>query len=270
VGRRRKRSGKCLFCQQEGKLSREHVIPQWIGKALQIQTNVEVYTGSERVHTLEALSIVLPRICQGCNIGWMSDLEERVKPVLEPILLGARPGNRRVIDPSQQATLATWAVKTSLLLTIREFEDQEHGWIPADNLQWLYQRRGADLPPPGARVWVGGLQTDSIPASAQAACLFGVEHQPLATCGTFSVGNVIFQVFCCPQDQAEHPPEVEEWLAPKGLYKAALQQITHSSAPLNWPRESVFEADALSTLAGRLRQGLPGPPSDADSKAPAA
>jgi hypothetical protein len=70
----------------------------------------------------------------------MNELEERTAPVLGPMLPG--PALSAVLDPVQQAILATWAVKTSLLLTYRTFKLQSAGWIPADNLKWLYLTAG--------------------------------------------------------------------------------------------------------------------------------
>ena len=102
------------------------MIPTWLANALDISGDVNEYQGTRHISRLDALAIVLPQICVSCNSGWMNDLELRVRPILEPLLLGARRGDSRVIDPSQQATLATWAVKTSLLLAARKFRRQRH------------------------------------------------------------------------------------------------------------------------------------------------
>lgn len=97
---------------------------------------------------LDALSVVLPRVCVRCNTGWMKQLEDRTAPVLGPMLLD--PPLPVVLDPARQATLATWAVKTSLLLGHGNFTHQQGGWVPADNLTWLHLHGRFDQPPPGA------------------------------------------------------------------------------------------------------------------------
>lgn len=45
--------------------------------------------------------------------------------------------------------------------------------MPADTLQWLnrHHKLLLLLPPPGCRVWMSGLMTTDIPASAQSGCL---------------------------------------------------------------------------------------------------
>jgi hypothetical protein len=55
-------------------------------------------------------------------------------------------------------------VKTALLLTLGKFRGQDHGWIPPSTLRWLYDHRALQMPPPGTRVWVSGLNTKDVPA----------------------------------------------------------------------------------------------------------
>jgi hypothetical protein len=162
----------CLFCGSTSSPSREHVIPKWVGRDLGIGAVSEERHG--RTRRLDALSIVLPQVCVICNTGWMNNLERRVRPVLAPMLLCAASSLPVILNPGQQAMLATWAVKTSLLLTYRAFRQQSGGWIPDDNLKWHYHHRHSDMPPPGARVWLGGIRprdpatSRSLSASAQA------------------------------------------------------------------------------------------------------
>ena len=258
----RRRSNKpCLFCGRTNASSREHVIAEWVGKALDIKGRVEEYRAGVHVTTMDALSIVLRQVCVGCNTGWMSRLERHAKPILEPLLLGAKKDDTRVINPSQQATLATWAVKTSLLLAFRKFSGTEHGWIPMDNLEWLYKRRLSQLPPPCARVWIGGVDAKGqMPSSVQAACIYKADHVPAAHCGTFSLGYVVFQVFCCEQVDVPHPPEIERWLETKGPYHSSLLSITPSSSAIRWPPTEVFEIDALEPWRDACAKDSPSSP----------
>lgn len=187
----------------------------------------------------------------------MGNLETAARPVLEPLLLGSPPGTSRELDPDEQAILATWAVKTSLLLVLSKLRSQPQGWIPASTLQWLYQHHDARMAPPGTRVWMSGLDTSDVPAWLRAACLYDADGRPSAQCVTFSVGCVLFQVFCCEQQDAILSPDNEAWLAPAAPYAAALLQITPSSSALRWPPGTVFGVRDLDDLAARLRQGLP-------------
>ena len=256
VTERARNTTPCVFCGATGSLSREHVIAKWVRKALQITEPVKVYSGTTYVGAAETLAIVFREVCTNCNTGWMERLESAARPVLEPLLLGAAPGTSRVLDPDQQAVLATWAVKTSLLLTLSEFRSQDYGWIPVSTLQWLHEHNDLRVPPPGSRVWMGGFNTSDVPARVQAGCLYDTSRKPAAQCTTFSVGCILFQVFTTEQDDADLPPDTDAWLAPKGLYAHALLQIAPSISPIRWPPQAVFGADDLESLAGRLRQGL--------------
>jgi hypothetical protein len=233
------------------------VVPRWARKALQIDNPVKEYSGTAYVGAAETLAITFHEVCISCNTGWMGALETAARPVLEPLLLGAAPGSSLELDPDQQAVLATWAVKTSLLLVLSKLRGQPHGWIPASTLQWLYRHHDSRMPPPGTRVWMGGLNTSDTPAWLRSVCLYDVGGQPTAQCVTFSVGCVLFQVFCCEQRDAALSPDIEAWLAPADPYSPALLQITPSSSALRWPPCAVFNVGDLEDLAGRLRQGLP-------------
>jgi hypothetical protein len=69
------------------------------------------------------------------------------------------------------------------------------GELMAASMQdWLYRNHRSCMPPPGSRVWMGGLKTSDVSASVQAACLTDAQDDPVAHCGTFWVGNVLFQV----------------------------------------------------------------------------
>lgn len=221
---------------------------------------VEERSGTAR--RWDALNVVLPQVCLNCNTGWMKDLEQRTATVLGPMLLG--PALPVTLDPARQATLATWAVKTSLLLTYRKFKIQAGGWIPADNLTWLYLHGRSDRPPPGARVWLGGIRPRDaatyrrLSASVQAGCLLDKAANPVAHVGTFSLGHVLFQVFCCETHNSALSPESEAWLAPAGQFQSALVQITPPSTEVSWPPDAVFATDAVQIVGERLQAPPPG------------
>lgn len=246
----------CVICRQSGEMSTEHVIARQIRRLLGIKEPVKEYIGSKYIRRDETLAIVLRNVCVTCNNGWLDHLDRKVMPVLEPILLGAAPGTHRILDPATQATLATWAVKVSLLLMLSKFRSHESGWIPQCSLDWLRRNYAEGIPPPGTRVWLGGVNTNNTPSWFRAACLYDDKKQPAAHFGTFSVGCDVFQVFCCRQEDASLSPENEVFLAARGPYQSSLLQIAPSISSVHWPPENVFTVDALPVLAGRLQDGL--------------
>lgn len=246
----------CVFCDTTGSLSTEHVVPKWLRKALLIQEQVREFSGVTYVGAAETLSIVFHEVCTRCNQTWMEALESAVRPLLKPLLLGTPADTSVVLGPDDQAILATWAVKTGLLLALSKFRGTNHGWIPADTLQWLYLHHALLLPSPGCRVWMSGLDTSDIPASVQAACLYDEDGCPAAQIVTFSVGCVLFQVFAPRQQDADVAVDTETWLAPVGPFQQALLQIAPADSPVRWPPSAVCSPADRELVARRLTTGL--------------
>lgn len=272
MSRRQKVTKPCLFCGAAGSLSREHVIPRWAAKELGVGAVSEERSGKAR--KLDALSIVLPQVCVRCNTGWMNKLEQRTAPLLAPMLLGPASALPIVLDPLQQAVLATWAVKTSLLLTYRTFKAQSGGWIPDDNLKWLFLHGPSEMPP-GARVWLGAVRprdpatSRNLSASAQAECLLDSSSNPVAHIGTFSLGHVLFQVFCCERHASDLSSDSQAWLAPATQFASSLIEITRASTHVSWPPEAVFATDAVQIVGQRISAPPPqlrGAPSGRDPR----
>ena len=55
----------------------------------------------------------LNRICEDCNNGWMSDLEQRAKPVIVDLMSGNT--KLEALDANEREVLARWAGKLPLL-----------------------------------------------------------------------------------------------------------------------------------------------------------
>ena len=144
-----------------------------------------------------ALHVVLKdSVCGGCNNGWMSQLEISFINVFRAQL--SRPSQCH-LDPLMQERVATWAVKTALLLMIYTESSGmgPGGYVPKDNLRWLYENQDPPSLPPGTKVWLGTVANPgNRPVFHQAAAL-GVEANGPITAyfSTFTLGYLIFQVF---------------------------------------------------------------------------
>jgi hypothetical protein len=111
----------CLSCGLTSNTpSGEHVFSDWLLKELQCQELPMHFSrrygdGTTSVHRtgITIGSFRLKRVCEGCNNGWMSRLEDRAKPILLPLMKG-----QRGIDSLQEdecRILAKWAGKTALI-----------------------------------------------------------------------------------------------------------------------------------------------------------
>jgi hypothetical protein len=91
------------------------VWPAWLLAAL---------SGDERSHVLHASTVnpfrqwegapaalTVRRVCRACNNGWMSELETLAQPIVTPLVFG----ESMTLDIEQQISVATWAIKASML-----------------------------------------------------------------------------------------------------------------------------------------------------------
>jgi len=128
------------------------VIPQWLQKHLDIseedlQPSHFAADGkllSTRRHGLN--SLVAGRVCSLCNNGWMSQLEERARPLLVPLM----EASREVVDLTVQerAILGEWALKTVAVLNAAS---NFHSNVPTAHFHALYRREA--LPPNGVKIF---------------------------------------------------------------------------------------------------------------------
>jgi hypothetical protein len=121
----------CIFCRKPPvKRSVEHILPQWMWPVLGLGsgtgiTNVHkrrvscgesqlTYVVIKNFPTTSANGFVEGRMCKKCNTGWMSRVENKVKPILSP--LTERPTSIEHLSKSDREILSLWAVKTALVL----------------------------------------------------------------------------------------------------------------------------------------------------------
>lgn len=99
----------------------------------------------EREYSKPAHSITVGVVCESCNNTWMSDLESRAKPYLEPML----DGYGRLLHESAQRTLATWALKTSMM--VEHTHGAKRHVIPSQEYDHLFTH---GKPSERIRIWI--------------------------------------------------------------------------------------------------------------------
>ena len=171
----RRRVVDCTFCGDRGVFSSsEDVFPQWLIKKLAHVAEVIIPGVEPRFvhHTYDdpsafrddmrgrspgdrgvgkrrlgakPVAYKLPEVCDTCNRGWMSRLEE----VSKNVMMGFVEGRGKVLDPFDQLYISMWAVKTCLTYDAC----QEQRYVGPD----VGSRRLFMLgyPLPGAHVLIG-------------------------------------------------------------------------------------------------------------------
>ena len=109
-------SETCIFCGQKGKKSKEHLWPVWMheylgkegdGNNVRESTsfkNREHIGGSKFERQGYLFTTKFRVVCRSCNSGWMSKLEEAIKPVLLKLV----KGEETKLQEEDQKLLSRW------------------------------------------------------------------------------------------------------------------------------------------------------------------
>lgn len=111
----------CIFCGQRRSRAREDIVSKWVSEEIggvgPFDTDhIGIVPGApqsaRRSRSGSLASLKLHDVCASCNSGWMSRLEDNVKPVLIPMIQG-RP---TTLSVAQQRLIAAWAQLKALTL----------------------------------------------------------------------------------------------------------------------------------------------------------
>jgi len=128
------RRATCVFCGGTP-VNREHVFPRWMSRALRNRGAKQFILGMKGVtYRSGEINLTVRQFCESCNSGWMAALERATQPILAPMLLNT---DLQVLSEEDQATLATWAYKTALVLMAHEHP----GSLPDRWFETFYRER---------------------------------------------------------------------------------------------------------------------------------
>lgn len=137
----------CVFCGGRP-LTREHVFGRWLreqhGETVAVATSLTT-AGKTKIGKPEVpFDLTAKVVCQECNNGWMSSLEEAFKSRHVTMLHGV-PSE---LDGKSQTEIASWFYKTFLMLEKRALAAD---WLVPDEALRNFKN---ELTPP-ASVWIG-------------------------------------------------------------------------------------------------------------------
>lgn len=149
----------CIFCSNPG-LSREHIWADWLKNYIpknepshdQLSATIHKhYTDVKRKKVQGDLrSRRLRVVCEECNIGWMSKLQEKAKPFLEPLM-------RREqfhFDANAQEVVAAWI---TMFVMVAEYLDASKVSTPQFEREAFMASKE---PPTKWKIWIGDLQRE--------------------------------------------------------------------------------------------------------------
>jgi hypothetical protein len=178
---------QCLFCTRTVD-SAEHIWSDWILKDLKLSEPIRINIAKRPGVWKEGPEIRVKCVCQRCNNGWMSDLENENKPHVGAMI----HDEPTTLEPWQQKLLARWAVLKAIVIE------------SANRLRTPFytasERTGLTPPSPflpiETRVWIGRLSAKAFHAGGTDA--WGeIEKIPKAlhaSITTIVVGHLVIQV----------------------------------------------------------------------------
>ncbi len=149
----------CIFCQRPRKMSAEHIWGNWTKDVVARTSNkhdsayVTVMKPGEpqppqvRTRAGDPLDATVPIVCEECNSGWMSEIQNRAKPHLTPLFRG----EVCQVDRIAQSAIAAWIAMAS---TTGEYSTKFPGRIAVQqgDRDWLMKTQTA---PKNWRIWIG-------------------------------------------------------------------------------------------------------------------
>jgi hypothetical protein len=234
-------------------MTNEHVIGQWISTLLRPDPKMPpvqhaVYSWGELQRSWSANKFdTRVKVCEPCNNGWMSGLENEVgKPILSPLILGAEYASLTAYD---QIGISSWACKLAMAFEFvsergrdvfftaserREFKDE---LLPPNIVVWLAQYVGD-----------GAAHFRSVNRDIE-NFEDGRKYRLLAT--TLSVGRLAFQLVAIRNDAGELVrPIALNGLRPHPIWRDATVRIWPASKkPVRFP--PVVTLNELRTLGAR-------------------
>lgn len=233
------------MCDNAGPLTDEHIISKTVRKQLPLSARITT-TFAGRNKTRGVLYCVIRKsVCEHCNTGWMRQLEDFVVDTVGPEIGSA---DQVTLDPSVCERIATWAIKTGLLLEVWTGLHGHGAYVPNDNLRWLAKHTS---PPPRSRVWIAGVDYRHRYSWSQGMSLFAPNGKGVGLVTTFSVGSFGFQVIAL--DIETDDEELMNRLAsirPPEYSPNPTAEIWPSGTLVKWPvNDTLMNVDLLPSWA---------------------
>ena len=190
-------------------------------------------------HVSSFLPHVQVSICDPCNTGWMSRMEDDAKAILDPMIRG----QSRVVGRDEQRLLAAWVAKFAFSY-ICEVDPQNIPFFTEE-----YHALRETLRPPGrARIWMGHstgpqawISADvksylATPVSSTA----GLDSPATAANGFVAAHSVVLIGHWLPDENPDaHATWRDELFTDP--WRAGLRRIYPYEADIEWPTDDIPE-----------------------------
>lgn len=257
---------QCLFCGDPSARSREHAFPNWLnGVLLEADAGPSVaerFAVADGAPTLTswttdaAAKQTVRKVCGKCNNGWMAELESKAKPLLSPMI----KGQAQSLDRAAQLLVATWAMKTFVVL------DEAVGTTHQVSETSRRLLKEEERPPEDSWVFISGIESSIGPlrfthAAAHTEQLDGeAAHFDVYTLqmGALVIQGVVTDISLSASDRwgseksPTFPAELERLDFETSLFPPRLETVT-------WPSPKLLYDARFLQYVQRMRGGEDSP-----------
>lgn len=236
----------CRFCSAPAD-SLEDAWPRWITNQFKgaRPSEVRAERGGTRLKPWRTLqpTLTIRCVCQGCNNGWMSELEQAVSPILQPLLTGQECS----IAVSGQAVISLWAVKTAMVLeALDPIEKRAY-----DEIQCARLRERAAIPW-RTSIWLAPSLDPAWFMSTKNRHV-GASQAVIGASTTMAFGHVAVQVLTMRVPETVGPQTEVTTDVRRGPWPQTTVQIWPPRVAFNWPPAMAVQGEAgLDALADRF------------------
>jgi hypothetical protein len=152
---------RCVFCDDAGKITLEHLIPDWMTSGEDTSRHLYIresggpnFQPIRDVREGPARDLTAKGPCDRCNNGWMNEIDHGPKDVLDVLGPQLIKGKRVKLTKTKKIALATWAAKYALMFQLTHGRDRRFA-IPEADYRRFYDERS-----PGGlmRLWTGYME----------------------------------------------------------------------------------------------------------------
>jgi hypothetical protein len=247
----------CVFCGGKP-LSKEHIFADWMADYIPrtlprhrlVTTVVFDDRTEERTRRREGdpHTRTVRCVCEPCNNGWMSRLQEEAKPIVGPMLQGRSARlNRR-----EQAKLASWA---AMMVMVAEFMDRNMVAVPQHQRNFLRREKRI---PTRWRVLIASREPSDHSRFTHHALALTKPGQKIEPAGPHGVApsNTQTSTICLGEHLVVHvissntvPDIIQRWEFPDRLAPALKQIWPIVENDVSWPLAETLHPEDLAYLA---------------------
>jgi hypothetical protein len=247
---------ECAFCPASANITLEHLWSEWIGKALKaydITNRRKTESGEVISWRTQGMNAAAKAVCETCNGGWMSELENASKPILEDMIVRCKPVT---LSPRDIATIAAVTFKNMVVADYMKSSDRPPFFTRQE--RWLF-RESLTLPN-GLQMWFGSTPDSchGIFKSYTLQMTLNIPYRNEINIFTYGVGHFLSQSTCFKWKKKSRHKYVPPGNLTQGFEwnKVLVPFWPSDGSSINWPAGAHMGYQLVETFVHRWEHSI--------------